>query len=347
MQGAVGRVFCMGIREVECIVVGGGPAGSTAAWELKRQGRDVLVLDALEFPRSKLCAGWLTPKVLEDLELTHSSVPSLEVIPTFKLHWRHWHPNIEVPAGQYSVQRHLFDTFLLERSDAPVEVHRVQSIQRTDEGFLVDGKFACRFLIGAGGTHCPVKRQIFPSLHANDSVALARELEFKPYGPVRRESRLLWRMPYDPGFAWFVPKPDAVNIGFGYFKHSRALTKEPWAYFVDHLKSLGLLSREDNPKPKGWGYYLLRDPRITVKDQGAYLIGDAAGLATEDLGEGIGPAVESGRLSARDILGLEDYGLERVTRHSMYGGRYLGRLLSPLFDNSGGSILKGLGIGKA
>ena len=223
----------------------------------------------------------------------------------------------------------------------------MQSVQRTDEGFLVDGKFACQFLIGAGGTHCPVKRQIFPELHAGDSVALARELEFKPYGPVRRESRLLWRMPYDPGFAWFVPKPDAVNIGFGYFKHSRALTRDPWTYFVDHLKALGLLSPEDNPKPKGWGYYLLRDPRITVKEQGAYLIGDAAGLATEDLGEGIGPAVESGLLSARDILGREDYGLEHVTRYSMYGGRYLGRLLSPLYDNSGSAILRGLGIGKS
>ena len=202
-----------GHTRVECIVVGGGPAGSTAAWELKRQGRDVLVLDALEFPRSKLCAGWLTPKVLEDLELTHSSVPSLEVIPTFKLHWRHWHPNIEVPAGQYSVQRHLFDAFLLERSDAPVEVHRVQSIQRTDEGFLVDGKFACRFLIGAGGTHCPVKRQIFSRAFTPMIRWLSRvNLNSNPM--VRFDGiRLLWRMPYDPGFAWFVPKPDAVNIG--------------------------------------------------------------------------------------------------------------------------------------
>ena len=51
------------------------------------------------------------------------------------------------------------------------------------------------------------------------------------------------------------------------------------------------------------GYYLLRDPRITVKDRGAYLIGDAAGLATEDLGEGIGPAVESGRTQRAGDLG--------------------------------------------
>ena len=70
--------------EVETIVVGAGPAGSTCAWELRRRGREVLVLDAAKFPRTKLCAGWLTPKVLRDLELEAETVPSLELIPTFK-----------------------------------------------------------------------------------------------------------------------------------------------------------------------------------------------------------------------------------------------------------------------
>ena len=50
MQGAVGRVFCMGMRrEVECIVVGGGQQGRQRRGA-EAQGRDVLVLDALEFP---------------------------------------------------------------------------------------------------------------------------------------------------------------------------------------------------------------------------------------------------------------------------------------------------------
>ena len=53
----------------EVIVVGGGPAGSTCAWRLRQSGIDVLVLDKAAFPRTKLCAGWITPQVLSDLQM--------------------------------------------------------------------------------------------------------------------------------------------------------------------------------------------------------------------------------------------------------------------------------------
>ena len=53
----------------EVLVVGGGPAGSSCAWELRRRGVDVLVLDTATFPRDKVCAGWITPGVVEALSL--------------------------------------------------------------------------------------------------------------------------------------------------------------------------------------------------------------------------------------------------------------------------------------
>ena len=86
---------------------------------------------------------------------------------------------------------------------------------------------------------------------------------------------------------------------------------------------------------------------MTLKDRNAYLIGDSAGLATIDLGEGIGPAVESGLLCAREIMGIGKYNLNDLTLHSVYGGKYLGRLFSPLFHNSGRALLGALGVGKA
>ena len=54
----------------ETIIVGGGPAGSSCAWKLKNTGSDVLILDKQTFPRLKLCAGWITAKVMEDLQFT-------------------------------------------------------------------------------------------------------------------------------------------------------------------------------------------------------------------------------------------------------------------------------------
>ncbi|MGH7896961.1 MAG: NAD(P)-binding protein, partial [Candidatus Binatia bacterium] len=59
----------------DAIVAGGGPAGSTAGWRLARAGLRTLVLDAAKFPRVKLCAGWVTPTVLRELELEPSAYP--------------------------------------------------------------------------------------------------------------------------------------------------------------------------------------------------------------------------------------------------------------------------------
>ena len=50
----------------DVLVVGGGPAGSTCAWTLRQAGADVLVIDQATFPRDKVCAGWITPPVIDD-----------------------------------------------------------------------------------------------------------------------------------------------------------------------------------------------------------------------------------------------------------------------------------------
>ena len=53
----------------DVLIVGGGPAGSTCARALKNAGLDVLILDKSVFPRDKVCAGWITPQVVEELDL--------------------------------------------------------------------------------------------------------------------------------------------------------------------------------------------------------------------------------------------------------------------------------------
>ena len=49
----------------DVLIVGGGPAGSTCAWRLRQAGLDVIVVDAATFPRDKVCAGWITPQVVD------------------------------------------------------------------------------------------------------------------------------------------------------------------------------------------------------------------------------------------------------------------------------------------
>jgi flavin-dependent dehydrogenase len=55
--------------QFEVLVVGGGPAGSTLARALTQCGMRVGVLDKEQFPRQKVCAGWVTPAVMQELEI--------------------------------------------------------------------------------------------------------------------------------------------------------------------------------------------------------------------------------------------------------------------------------------
>ena len=63
------------MRSCDVLIVGGGPAGSAAAWKLRREGVEVLVLDRERFPRLKLCAGWITPEVVRDLDMDLEAYP--------------------------------------------------------------------------------------------------------------------------------------------------------------------------------------------------------------------------------------------------------------------------------
>jgi flavin-dependent dehydrogenase len=55
--------------QCDVLIVGGGPAGSSLAWGLRHSGLDVVIMDRKTFPRDKVCAGWITPSVIETLQI--------------------------------------------------------------------------------------------------------------------------------------------------------------------------------------------------------------------------------------------------------------------------------------
>ena len=324
------------MRHVETIIVGGGPAGSTCARQLVQAGREALVLDKARFPRQKLCAGWITGKVMRDLQFTAADYPH----PILKLDIRthffglplalNWFPT---PGPDYSIRRVEFDAWLLKRGGAEVIEHEVKSIVREGDRYVIDGAYSCRHLVGAGGTMCPVRRALFPEgrRKSRQIVTLEREFEY----PARGEQCHLYFFRRGLiGYAWFVPKGNGfVNIGIGgkarYFRKSGTKIHDHFRTFIGDLVRERRLDAATAADLQETGHpYFLYTGGGEVKRDNCFLIGDSAGLASVDLGEGIGPAVESALMAAQEILGTGDYRKTAITALSLGGvtGRLMRRM---------------------
>ncbi|TAJ93248.1 MAG: NAD(P)/FAD-dependent oxidoreductase [Gammaproteobacteria bacterium] len=294
----------------DVIVVGGGPAGSASAGALVRAGRRVVVLDREEFPRLKLCAGWVTPGVFKALGIEPEEYPrGLHAFDHLVVHVGGL--TFRLPTRQYSVRRLEFDDFLLQRSQAAIIRHEVREIVQRDETYIIDDAYSARYLVGAGGTRCPVYRTLFRHNLQRDSRTqiAALELEFP----------CLWRDPRChlwfferclPGYSWYVPKSNGMlNIGIGamaeHLKQKGQHLHAHWEQLIARLCREGLLDSEPGP-PSGYSYYL-RASGNSARLGNALLVGDAVGVASRDLGEGIGPAIRSGLSAAESILTASPY----------------------------------------
>lgn len=316
----------------EVLIVGGGPAGSTCAWQLRRHGIDCLILDSRPFPRPKLCAGWITPEVLEGLELSPEAYPyPLTRLSRLRLSVRGL--AFKLPARQMAIRRIEFDNWLLERAGAPVETHHVRAVVRRDGGYVVDGAYFARYLVGAAGTHCPVARALFEDANPRspDSLIVTQEEEFAYDGDgAPQDTCYLWFFEHGlPGYAWYVPKAGGyVNVGVGgkaeILKARGDRIQRHWALLTANLARLGLV-RDHDYHPKGHAYYLREAPR-QLRAGNAFVIGDAAGLATRDMGEGIAPAIKSGLLAADAIAGDSDVEADEIRAWSQ--PRLIARLLA-------------------
>ena len=310
------------MQVADAIVVGGGPAGSTCAWKLREAGLDVIVLDRATFPRHKLCAGWVTPETLSDLQLDPRDYPlSLMTFDELHLHWKAL--TVRLKSRQHSIRRFEFDDFLLRRASVRVLQHKVCEIHRDGGDHIVDGEFRARFLVGAGGTACPVYRTLFHDRNPRSSAlqTATYEQEFA-YDWADPRCHLWFFDDGLPGYAWYVPKANGyINVGLGgmadKLKHQGGHLREYWRRFVDKVRSKDLVSY-DNYRPTGYSYYLRGNVDV-IRDDNAYIVGDSVGLATRDMCEGIGPAVRSGLLAANAIVTGAEYSLAGLSQFTGRG----------------------------
>lgn len=281
----------------DVIVIGAGPAGSSAARAAARRGLSVLLVDKrAEVGRPVQCAEYVSRLILQEVPVPRACVAHGTT-----------HLRTHLPSGRehvmaapgFILHRALFDKHLaIEAARAGADVMlRTTALERTDGGVVVrtarrEQEIEAGVVIGADGAHSTVGRWI--GQRNIDFVAAAQcELVMNAAAP---ETEVYFAPEYVGGYAWLFPKRLTANVGVGVHSAvgvsgaSTALER-----FLDRLKAAGRLQNINavaytsgfvpvGGLLKGW-------------EENILLAGDAAGCVHPVTGAGILFALISGRLA--------------------------------------------------
>ncbi len=323
----------------DCLIVGGGPAGSSCARALVQAGFDVIVLDKAVFPRDKVCAGWITPAVIYELDLDladYRSQRTLQPIKAFRTGLIGGQP-VCTSYGQivsFGIRRCEFDHYLLEQSKARLRLGEALERLRREQGeWIINDEIRAPLVVGAGGHFCPVARMLCEERDGDGGVVLAQEIEFEMSPQEQAACRVEPEVPElyfcDDllGYAWCFRKGNFLNIGLG--REGETRLSAHVAAFCQWLQEQGRIPPGTLSRFHGHAYRLYRGHPRRATGDGVLLIGDSAGLAYPQSGEGIRPAIESGLMAARVIAEAGgDYRCAALSRFERQLGARFGRLRS-------------------
>lgn len=302
----------------DLIIVGAGPAGSTLAKALENTGKRILIIDKQEFPRDKTCAGWVTPAVMKELDIDlddYGNGRTLQPIRRFRIGMMGQAP-VENDHGEvvsYGIRRCEFDNYLLDRVTTATRQlgTPVKSVERRGGNWVVNDTWEAPLIVGAGGHFCPVARLLGEGPGSHETVVAAKEVEFEMPNEqasacqARGDTPELWFCRDLKGYAWVFRKGNYLNIGLG--REDNHKLSEHLQAFVEEMKSTGRIPADLPGRFKGHAYLLYAHAERPLVDDGVILIGDSAGLAYTQSGEGIRPAVESALLAAEVLRKATDY----------------------------------------
>jgi flavin-dependent dehydrogenase len=207
----------------------------------------------------------------------------------------------------YGIRRCEFDHYLRERSGARMRLEEpLETICRENDRWIVNGDISAAVVVGAGGHFCPVARQLSEEDGEDAGVVVAQEIEFEMSADEERLCRVEREVPELyfcndlRGYAWCFRKGDFLNIGLG--REGETRLSAHVSAFCQFLQQQERIPPGTHDRFRGHAYRLYRGRPRRVTADGVVLIGDSAGLAYPQSGEGIRPAIESGLMAARLIV---------------------------------------------
>ena len=313
-------------RTYDVMVVGSGPAGSSAAWRLAQAGLAVAVIERATLPRYKTCGGGIVGRALQALPLDVSQVVG-QACHTAQLNI---HPagvsfTTHRPTPIVSMtMRDQFDYALLSAAQAAgAAVHQRCNLEEVSfHGDFVTvatsrGSMRAKFVVAADGAFSTVARKmgladgrvLIPALEYEVTVLPDRLKTF--HGMARFDFGWL-----PDGYAWTFPKQQHLSIGVLSMAPKGGDLKHAMARYLD------LLGCRTVTQVTQHGFVIpLRPRQGPFVDKRIILVGDAAGFADPVTGEGISFAIRSGLMAAQALVDghLEEAQVQQEYTHALAG----------------------------
>ncbi len=338
----------------DLIIVGGGPAGATAALYAQRAGLRTCLVDKATFPRDKICGDALSGKVvsiLHELDLL-GKIAELPGAPIHEVVFgspNHVHASVdlgrydhhdlltgkEMPMEGFVIRREVLDNFMFNEAravvDTCIEGFTVRDVIK--EGAQVVGitgmvegearEIRGRVVLGCDGFNSMIARKVGLYKHDSRHLVIALRCYYENVAELTDQIELHFVEEVLPGYFWIFPLDNGqANVGIGMRHDMLKKNKIDLKVALNKvIQRAPFKSRFENAKPLeepvGWNLPVGSTRRKSYTD-GCLLLGDAAGLIDPFTGEGIGNALYSARFAVetvKEAIDANDFSASFLKRH--------------------------------